>query len=138
MGAMGSPIIYTRLVIGAQQQDRLCTGSTPKEARPFQSQIDYPPNRAFNRTAANRKLHRRELGIRHATLVPDQIVPILANLLAIATPADIAYSSNDPFDFTPQQQPALLVTPAASSLHTPVFAQGRDFAKVFGSMIKVE
>ena len=86
----------TRLIIGAQQQDRLCAGSTPKEARPFESQVDHPANRAFNRPTADRQLHRHELGIRHAILVLDEVVPMRADGFAVAAPAEVAYCRNHP------------------------------------------
>src|SRR6516162_3464570 len=84
-----------RLVVRAQEQYGLCTGSTPKDARPFQAQIDHPSNRTLNRSAADRQLHRHELGIGHATLVFDKIVPMRADRLAITTPADVTDRRND-------------------------------------------
>jgi hypothetical protein len=56
----------------------------------------------------------------------------------VATPAQVTDRRNDPFDFTAQQAPAQLITPAATGLRTPVFAQGSNFPQVLGRMIKVE
>src|SRR5919204_231711 len=86
----------SRLVVRAQEQDGLCTGSTPKDPPPFQAQIDPPPNRTFDRSAADRQLHRHELGIGHATLVFDKVVTMRADRLAIATSADVTDRRNDP------------------------------------------
>jgi hypothetical protein len=128
----------TRLVIGAQQQDRLCTGSTPKEARAFESQVDHSANRAFNRPTANRHFHRHQFGIGHASLILDEVIAMLTNGFAVTAPAKLTHRINHPLQLTSEQPPTLLVAPAAAGLRAPVFALGRDFAKVLGRMIEVK
>src|SRR6266446_10353721 len=101
-----------RFVVRPQQEYGLCTGATPKETRAFQAQIDHTPHRTFDRPTPNRQLHGQELGIRHAMLVLDEVVPMLTDRLAIATAAEVAYSGNDLLHLAPQQQAALLGAPA--------------------------
>src|SRR5215471_2379550 len=112
----------TRLVVGAQEQESLCTGSTPEEARPFQAQIDDAPPCPFARSAPNRKLQGHQLRIRHPALVLDEVRTMPADHLAVAPPAEVTYRANDLCDLALQQQVALLGAPTSPRFRTPVFA----------------
>src|SRR5215510_15555089 len=112
----------TRLVVGAQEQDSLCTGSTPEEAWPFQAEIDDAPHCTFNRSAPNRQLQGHQLRIRHPALVLDEVLTMPADHLAVAPPAEVTYRANDLCYLAPQQQVALVGAPTGTRGCTPVFA----------------
>src|SRR5215470_12930130 len=46
----------TRFVVGTPQQYRLGIGTTPKEAWPFQAQVDHTPHCTFDRPTPKREL----------------------------------------------------------------------------------
>src|SRR5215217_7428592 len=126
------------LIVRAQEQDGLGTGATPEYARPFQTQVDDAAHGAFDGTTPDWQLQGYQLGIHHAALVFDEVLAMRADRLAVATPTEVTDSGNDLLHLTPQQQAALLGTPAAACLRTPVFTQGRDLPKVLRGMIKVQ
>ena len=68
----------------------------------------------------------------------NKIVKLRAHRLAVTASTEVAYSDNDLLHLALQQQAALVGTPAAAGLRTPVFAQGRDLPQVLRGMIKVQ
>src|SRR5262245_2475707 len=128
----------TRFVVRPQQEYGLGTGTTPKETRAFQAQIDHASHGTFNGPTPNRQLERHELSIRHAVLVLDEILTMLADRLAVAASAEVTYRRNDLCHLAPHQQVALLRAPAGTRLGTPVFAQCCDLAQVVHRVIEVQ
>src|SRR6266436_4622090 len=127
-----------RLVVRAQEQYGLGTGTTPENARSFQAQVDDTAHGTFDGAAPDRQLQGRQLRIGHTALVLDEVLALRADRLAVATSADGPHRRNDLLHLAPQQQVALLGVPEAAGLRTPVFAQGRDLPKVLYGMIKVQ
>src|SRR3989442_10626699 len=119
-----------RLVVRAQEQYGLGTGTTPENAWPFQAQVDDAAYGTFDGAAPDRQLQGHQLRIGHAALVLDEVLAMRANRLAVATSADGPHRCNDLLHLAPQQQVALLGAPPSARLRTPVFAQGRDLSKV--------
>src|SRR5881296_948110 len=137
-GHMFQQVPPPRLVVRAQEQDGLGTGTTPEHARSFQAQVDDTAHGTFDGAAPDRQLQGQELRIRHAALVLDEVVSLRADRLAIATPTDRPHGGNDLLHLAPQQQAALLGAPAAAGFRAPVVAQGRDLSQVLYGMIKVQ
>ena len=98
----------------------------------------HAPHRTFDRATADGKLHGQELGIRHATLVLDAIVPLRADRLAVAASTDALHGRNDLLHLALQQQAALLGTPTRACFCTPVLAQRCHLSQVLHRMIKVQ
>src|SRR5215510_13853800 len=76
-----------RLVVRAQEQDGLGTGTTPEHAWPFQTQVDDAAHGTLDGAAPDRQLQGHQLRIGHATLIPDEIVEMRADRLAITPSA---------------------------------------------------
>src|SRR5262245_2133225 len=72
-----------RLVVRAQEQDGLGIGTTPENAWPFQAQVDDAAHGTLDGAAPDRQLQGHQLRIGHATLIPDEIVEMRADRLAI-------------------------------------------------------
>src|SRR5215831_11119221 len=118
-----------RLVVRAQEQDGLGTGTTPENAWPFQAQVDDAAYGTFDGAAADRQLQGYQLRIGHAALVPDEVVAMRADRLTIAPSAEPLHRRNDLAHLAPQQQVALLSAPPSARSRIPVFAQGRDLTE---------
>src|SRR5712692_11168801 len=125
-----------RLVVRAQEQYGLGTGTTPENAWPFQAQVDDAAYGTFDGAAPDRQLQGHQLRIGHATLIPDEIVEMRADRLALAPSADHLHRRNDLLHFALQQQVALLGAPPRARFCIPVFAQGRHLAEALHRMIK--
>src|SRR5438477_12197047 len=97
-----------RLVVRAQEQDGLGTGTTPEHAWPFQAQVDDAAHGTFDGAAPDRQLHGHQLRIGYAALVLDEILAMRADRLTVATSADGPHRRNVLFYLAPQQQVALL------------------------------
>src|ERR1043166_2863191 len=117
-----------RLVVRAQEQDGLGTGTTPEHAWPFQAQVDDATHGTFDGAAADRQLHGHQLRIGHATLVLDKILAMRADRLTIATSAEGPHRRNDLVHLALQQPVALLGAPPSARSRIPVFAKSRDLA----------
>src|ERR1700674_6117432 len=83
------------LVVRAQEQDGLGTGTTPENARPFQAQVDDAAHGTFDGAASDRQLHGHQLRIRHTALVLDEVVTLRADRLAVAASTDALYGRNN-------------------------------------------
>src|SRR5262244_4168661 len=105
-----------RLVVRAQEQDSLGTGTTPENARSFQAQVDNTAHGTFDGAAADRQLQGHQLRIGHAALVLDKVLAMRTDRLAVATSADGPYRRNDLLHLAPQQQVALLGAPPRARL----------------------
>src|SRR6266581_5895306 len=127
-----------RLVVRAQEQYGLGTGTTPEHARSFQAQVDDTAHGTFDGAAPDRQLQGQELGIRHAALVLDEVVPLCADRLAVAASTEALYGRNDLLHLTPQQEAALVGTPPRACFRTPIFTQCRDLAEMLYGMIKIQ
>ena len=57
---------------------------TPENARPLQTQVDYPPDGTFNNPAANGEFQGRDFVISHAMTMGDKVVQMGADGLAVA------------------------------------------------------
>src|SRR5438132_14409998 len=108
-----------RLVVRAQEQYGLGTATTPEHARSFQAQVDDTAHGPFDGAAPDRQLQGQALGIRHAALVLDEVVPLCADRLAVAASPDALYGRNDLLHLAPQQEAALWHAPAAARFRTP-------------------
>src|SRR4029450_13033758 len=107
-----------RLIVRAQEQYGLGTGTTPENAWPFQAQIDDAAHGTFDGAAPDRQLHGHQLRIDHTTLMPDEVVAMRANGLTVAPSADHPHRRNDLLHLALQQQVALLGTPPLTSSRT--------------------
>src|SRR6185369_16697991 len=83
------------LVVRAQEQYGLSTGTTPENAWPFQAQVDDAAHGTFDGAAPNRQLHGHQLRIGHATLMLDEVVEMCADRLAMAPAAEHPHRRND-------------------------------------------
>src|SRR5215475_11457448 len=126
-----------RLVVRAQEQYGLGTGTTTQHAWPFQAQVNDAAYGTFDGATADRQLQGHQLRISHAALVPDEVVAMRADRLAVAPSAEVTYRDNDCCYLALQQQVALLGAPPSARSRIPVFAQSRDLAKALHRMIKV-
>src|SRR3989442_8591616 len=97
-----------RLVVRAQEQDGLGTGTTPENAWPFQAQVDNAAYGTFDGAASDRQLQGHQLRIGHAALVPEEVCALCANRLTIAPSAEHLHRRNDLVHLALQQQVALL------------------------------
>src|SRR5919198_5899353 len=114
-----------RLVVRAQEQDGLGTGTTPEHAWPVQAQVHDAAYGTFDGAASDRQLQGHQLRISHAALVPDAGVAMRAERLAVAPSAEGTYRANDCCSLALQQQVALLGAPPSARSRIPVFAQSR-------------
>src|SRR5919198_6583602 len=126
------------LVVRAQEQDGLGTGTTPENTWPFQAQVDDAAHGTFDGTASDWQLQGYQFRIGHAALVLDEVFAMRADRLTIATSAEGPHRRNDPVHLAPQQQVALLGAPPSARSRIPVFAQGRDLAEALHRMRKVQ
>src|SRR5712664_1397255 len=107
-----------RLVVRAQEQYGLGTGTTPEHARSFQAQVDDTAHGTFDGATPDRQLQGHQLRIGHAALVLDEILAMRADRLAVATSADGPYRRNDLLHLASQQQVALLGAPPRARVRT--------------------
>src|SRR6266568_5894979 len=107
------------LVVRAQEQYGLGTGATPEYAWPFQAQVDDAAHGTFDGAAPDRQLHGYQLRIGHTALIPDEILAMRADRLAVAPSADGPHRCNDLLHLAPQQQVALMSAPPRARFCTP-------------------
>src|SRR2546425_12001787 len=96
-----------RLVVRAQEQYGLGTGTTPENARPFQAQVDDAAHGTFDGAAPDRQLQGHQLRIGHAALVLDEVVSLRADRLAVAASTDRLLGRNDLLHLALQQEATL-------------------------------
>src|SRR5262249_59193130 len=100
-----------RLVVRAQEQDGLGIGTTPENAWPFQTQVDDAAHGTLDGAAPDRPLQGHQLRIGHTTLIPDEIVEMRADRLAIAPSAEHLHPRNDLLHSALQRPVTLLGAP---------------------------
>src|SRR5919199_639929 len=91
------------LVVRAQEQYDLGTGTTPEHAWPFQAQVDDAAYGTFDGATPDRQLQGHQLRIGHATLMLDEVVEMRADRLAITPSAEHLHRRNDLPHVTLQQ-----------------------------------
>jgi len=127
-----------RLVVRAQEQDGLGTGTTPEHARPFQAQVNDAAHGTFDGAAPDWQLQGYQLRIGHAALVFDEVRVLRADGLAVAASTERLHGRNDLLHLALQQEATLLGAPPSTRLRTPIFAERNDLSEVLHRMIKVQ
>src|SRR5213592_4697627 len=102
-GPMFQQVPPPRLVVRAQEQEGLGTGTTPEPARSFHAQVDDTAHGTVDGAAPERPLQGQELRLRPAALVLDAGGSLRADRLAIATPTERPHGGNDLLHLAPQQ-----------------------------------